>query len=357
VLCVRASLTVVYLLYRKDQLARGETAAAIAAFSTKKASTDRGGSVQLMALPGSAPSTYDGGDAFAEPDDTWLPTGTQANAHTSESHRAAEGTNTFGIAPRRFHRPTKKSMAHKMPKPFLDAQGNPIKSTMSGILDHVETAEEEEEELAEEQEEEDELETKDLDTLSFNLSHMGKPHKPKRKQSVKSPGRKFSVASTGSGAGASVGTVQLEHVAEQLLSSDELMRILAKRLGLDANLIIPAEDMSVMSGGAGGGVNAGLLSVGSSQSGSGVGLTPNAPRGKQTSLSSDLNAIDENDDEFNEEGDDFDSDEDLWSDDEEIEVGDVDADEADHHQLPKNYGEMAQLKRYVDVWIAIYCLV
>jgi ankyrin repeat protein len=41
-----------------------------------------------------------------------------------------------------------------------------------------------------------------------------------------------------------IDTVNLQHIAEQLISSDEIIMILAKRLGLDSNQIIPAEELS-----------------------------------------------------------------------------------------------------------------
>jgi len=44
-----------------------------------------------------------------------------------------------------------------------------------------------------------------------------------------------------------INTANLEHIAEQLVSSDELMRVLARRLGLNVDNVVPAEELSVFS--------------------------------------------------------------------------------------------------------------
>jgi hypothetical protein len=202
----------------------------------------------------------------------------------------------------------------------------------------VETAEEEEEDL-EEGEVADELNAGNLTRMHENKGAILEAQK--KRGSVVSLDPSFN-----GGASATVGTVQLEHIAEQLLSSDELMRILAKRLGLDANLVIPAEDMhSVFSGVSDG--NA-LASVGSSETGSGVGLAPLAPRGPRISVDKKILLAEENDTVDQ----DFDSDDDLWSEDDEIEAGDIDAEELDNNVLPTDHGEMAALKRLFTVCLS-----
>ena len=100
----------------------------------------------------------------------------------------------------------------------------------------------------------------------------------------------------------SVDTANLEHIAEQLISSDELMKILAKRLGIPEHQILSADDMeSVFS--AGGNTIKGSNKVSSAQS-----APMDAPR--------DVFLQDTHEP-------DMDSDDDAWSDDE-FEAGDFD---------------------------------
>jgi hypothetical protein len=124
-----------------------------------------------------------------------------------------------------------------------------------------------------------------------------------------------------------IDTVNLEHIAEQLLSSDEVMKIIAKRLGLPEDQIVPADELS---------------SVFSIESNHFDQERPihdievhdngrlDAPRDR------DIDIIPEEE---------FHSDDDLWSDDEQ-EVGDFDVDKyLDEKRLPQNQLESVQLLR------------
>lgn len=119
-----------------------------------------------------------------------------------------------------------------------------------------------------------------------------------------------------------IDTANLEHIAEQLLSSDELMRILARRLGLPEHQVVPARDMdSVFS----------VDDPAAAGRGSGAGPGPPeagrlAPRDKFAD-SDDEDGVDPEDD--------------LWSDDE-FEVGDHP--EAEVGELPGSQAAMATLR-------------
>lgn len=121
-----------------------------------------------------------------------------------------------------------------------------------------------------------------------------------------------------------IDTANLEHIAEQLLSSDELMRILAKRLGLSAEQVVPAEEMSAFS------INT-KHSTSSSVHGGMDNVRLPAPR--------DTFANEEYEPEY-------DSDDDLWSDDEQ-EVGNFDAGKeiGTDDMLPQDFKEATALKR------------
>lgn len=122
---------------------------------------------------------------------------------------------------------------------------------------------------------------------------------------------------------ATIDTANLEHIAEQLVSSDELMRVIARRLGLPESQIVPAEDLSS------------VFSIANRSDGSAAKHALNAGI---------LAPRDVDYDELNEP--EFDSDDDLWSDDE-IEVGDFDAvkEIANIEGLPQNQREAARLRR------------
>lgn len=128
---------------------------------------------------------------------------------------------------------------------------------------------------------------------------------------------------------ATIDTRNLEHIAEQLVSSDELMRVIAKRLGLPESQVVPARDLeSVFS----------------------VDDAPADHRVWSRKGDQQLSAVEANDgfdaprdnniDEFHE--DEFNSDDDLWSDDE-MEAGDVDEDYVG--DLPADGFEAAEIKR------------
>lgn len=91
---------------------------------------------------------------------------------------------------------------------------------------------------------------------------------------------------------ASIDTKNLEHIAEQLLSSDELMRAFAKRLGIPEKDVVPVNDLnSVFS-----------LSDTSSRNDGFDFVVPDGPRDKWVNETDEGNGID--------------SDDELWSDDE-----------------------------------------
>ena len=122
----------------------------------------------------------------------------------------------------------------------------------------------------------------------------------------------------------SLGTSHIEQIAEQLLSSDELIKIIAKRLGIPDSQVVGVDDMSS--------VFSVSSSIKAAQSNKKSGQLPlPAPR-------------DQDYDELHEP--EFDSDEDLWSDDE-IEVGDFDPSKeiSPDQDLPENQLEAARLRR------------
>jgi hypothetical protein len=130
-----------------------------------------------------------------------------------------------------------------------------------------------------------------------------------------------------------IDTVNLEHIAEQLLSSDEVMRILAKRLGLPEDQIVPADELSS------------VFSMESNhfdkeeenqlqqhqRGGGGRGNPLNAPRDNE------IDIIDEQE---------YHSDDDIWSINNDDEVGDYDYEKyLNDDKLPQNQMESAALKR------------
>lgn len=123
---------------------------------------------------------------------------------------------------------------------------------------------------------------------------------------------------------ATIDTANLEHIAEQLISSDELMIALAKRLGISVDKVVPAEDLtSVFS-----------ISVAEPS----VQVNDNKKKG--TDDAPLLAPRDDWMDDLYEP--EIDSDDDLWSDDD-IEVGDFDAD--DIGETPEGLEDVAYLKR------------
>eukprot|EP00605_Chrysophyceae_sp_TOSAG23-4_P002432 GSChrysophyteH1.ASY1.ANO1.2691.1 assembled CDS len=130
--------------------------------------------------------------------------------------------------------------------------------------------------------------------------------------------------SMGESAAATIDTANLEHIAEQLVSSDELMRVLARRLGLPEQQIVAAEDLSVFSVSVGS-VGSDARNIGNESTSNAENGVINAPR--------DPNADVE---------DDEDSDADLWSD-EEQQVGDADEDELG--DLPQNHYDKNTIRK------------
>lgn len=122
--------------------------------------------------------------------------------------------------------------------------------------------------------------------------------------------------SLGQSAAPTIDTANLEHLAEQLVSSDELMKVLARRLGIPDDQIVPANELDS------------VFSIDeASQNHDDPEAILRAPRNSW---------IDDNDEpEIN-------SDDDIWSDDE-IEAGDMD--EGLAVDLPETQGGMAGLKR------------
>lgn len=129
---------------------------------------------------------------------------------------------------------------------------------------------------------------------------------------------------------ATIDTVNLEHIAEQLLSSDEVMRVLAKRLGLPEDQVVPADELSS------------VFSMNSHQFES----SNNNLQDMQQLKDNDgrLNAPREKDIDYIEELE-YHSDDDLWSDEEGEEVGDFDIERYLGTDLPSNPLEVAQLRR------------
>ena len=109
---------------------------------------------------------------------------------------------------------------------------------------------------------------------------------------------------------ATIDTANLEHIAEQLVSSDELMRILARRLGLPEQQVVSAEDLSVFS---------------VSQAGDSFISESQSSRERKAAKDEVGGMLAPRDDFGEEAEEDMDSDDDLWSDDEQ-EAGDYDDD-------------------------------
>lgn len=131
-------------------------------------------------------------------------------------------------------------------------------------------------------------------------------------------------------AAATIDTANLEHIAEQLVSSDELMRVIARRLGLPESQVVPADELSS------------VFSI--STAGDRSQNTFGGPQGKderQNPLYAPrdpwVDTLDEPE---------FDSDDDLWSDDEH-EVGDFDEEKeiGAPEDMPQTQLEAAQLRR------------
>jgi hypothetical protein len=106
---------------------------------------------------------------------------------------------------------------------------------------------------------------------------------------------------------ATIDTVNLEHIAEQLVSSDELMRVLARRLGLPESQVVAADDLSSVFS---------ITSIRRQQQPKGGAQQQEDGYGDRPLLAPRDNWID------NLHEREFDSDEDLWSD-EDDEVGDA----------------------------------
>lgn len=121
-----------------------------------------------------------------------------------------------------------------------------------------------------------------------------------------------------------IDTANLEHIAEQLVSSDELIRVLARRLGLPESQIVPADDLSS------------VFSIGTNASSFNISDFRNknphaAPREEWE------DPVEEQE---------FDSDDDMWSD-EEHEVGDFDEELeiSALEDMPNSQPEAAALRR------------
>jgi hypothetical protein len=126
---------------------------------------------------------------------------------------------------------------------------------------------------------------------------------------------------------ATIDTANLEHIAEQLVSSDELMRVLAKRLGLSEAQVVPADELSDFS-----------VSVVTNLNET---VPTSAKLNNENALNEGLAAPRDNfADEAYEE--DIDSDDDLWSDDEQ-EAGDADMDLIG--DLPQGHVDSNKLRR------------
>jgi hypothetical protein len=135
------------------------------------------------------------------------------------------------------------------------------------------------------------------------------------------PGSSLGVSTS---VGPTINTQNLEHIAEQLVSSDELVRILARRLGISEDHLVPAHEIESLfavdeqSRGSGG-----MKRFSTSVTGAGSpGKPPDAPRNKHTSEEFDI-------------GDN--SDEDQWSD-EEDQAGDYN--DMDVGDLPQSHTEV-----------------
>jgi len=139
-------------------------------------------------------------------------------------------------------------------------------------------------------------------------------------------------STTQESAAATIDTRNLEHIAEQLVSSDELLRVLARRLGLSEEQVVPADELgSIFSNSASNAGTRGIAMDGSPRE------VPPGPR----NLANEDGRIEDEDMLV---GQELDSDNDeYWSDDED-EAGDMDADE-NMGDNPQTGAEMAQKKR------------
>ena len=127
----------------------------------------------------------------------------------------------------------------------------------------------------------------------------------------------------------SIDTANLEHIAEQLISSDELMRILAKRLGIAEEQVVPAEQMdSVFS-----------VSQVSKDKGNRKNNVYLDADGRAATAPLGAPRDDFLDETFEPE---IDSDDDMWSDDEN-EAGDFDED--DVGDMPTSHKEASKSRR------------
>lgn len=127
-------------------------------------------------------------------------------------------------------------------------------------------------------------------------------------------------------AAATIDTANLEHIAEQLVSSDELMRVIARRLGIPESQVVPADELSS------------VFSVSSAGQGSvASGMVDDRQNPLHAPRDPWSDSLDEPE---------FDSDDDLWSDDGHA-VGDFD-DEKEigaPEDMPQTQLEAAQMRR------------
>lgn len=124
-----------------------------------------------------------------------------------------------------------------------------------------------------------------------------------------------------------IDTANLEHIAEQLVSSDELMRVIARRLGLPESQVVPADELSSVFS---------VSTAGRSSQG-GAGAQDDRQNPLMAPRDPWVDTLDEPE---------FDSDDDLWSDDEH-EVGDFDEEKeiGAPEDMPSTQLEAAQLRR------------
>lgn len=130
---------------------------------------------------------------------------------------------------------------------------------------------------------------------------------------------------------ATIDTANLEHIAEQLVSSDELMRVLARRLGLPASQVVPADDLSSVFSV----YSTGSHNVKPNKPDNDFDTPPLAPR--EYIDQADPTAVQEEE---------FFSDEDIWSEVDD-EIGDMDAEKElpSDDELPQSQLEATQLRR------------
>jgi len=126
---------------------------------------------------------------------------------------------------------------------------------------------------------------------------------------------------------ATIDTANLEHIAEQLVSSDELMRVIARRLGLDENKVVPTDELQSLFS-----ISVASSGVGSKTKGRGKADDPSAPQPlAPRDKFADRTHFPE-----------FDSDDDLWSDDEH-EAGDYDED--DLGNMPQDHKDNNEMRK------------